>query len=160
MARSPALPCAWIADPAGHARLIVPLFVDCEIEGAELHLLTQPFLKRDIQVSSLSNPTSTVTLAAAFPNFRHSHIIFNIDRTTLEVDLSISWFSYCPAERVKPHQRRLRKDNKTLIVFAGLASLVQKTGRSTFCEWRYYNNSPFRSSLSFYAGVSNNTSNF
>ena len=145
MARFPALPCAWIADLAGHARLIVPLFVDCEIEGAEFHLLTQPFLNRDMQVSSLSNSTSTVTLAAAFPNFRHSHIIFKIDQTTPEVDLPISWFSYCDffkssAERVKPHQRRLRKSNKTLIVFAGRASLVQKTGRSTSCEWRYYNN--------------------
>ena len=82
LAHSRALPSAWIADLAGHARLIVPPFVQGEIEGAHPHckrelavfffrLFTHPFLNRDIKVSSLSISTSTATLSAACPNYTH-----------------------------------------------------------------------------------------
>ena len=79
-----------------------------EIEGARLHcerelafvlfrLLTDPFLNKDIQVSSLSNSESTVTVAGAFPNYRHSDdsidMLFNIDERTPEIYPSMSRLS-------------------------------------------------------------------
>ena len=122
LASSPGLPSTCIADLAVHAHLIVPLFVQGEIEGARLYcererafffrLLTDPFLNKDIQVSSLSNSESTVTVARAFPNYRHPDdsidMLFNIDQTTPEVYPPISSLSYfdfskCPGESVKPH---------------------------------------------------------
>ena len=75
-------------------------------------LLTDPFLNKDIQVSSLSNSESTVTVARAFPTYRHPDdsidMLFNIDETTPEVYPPISSLSYfdfskCPGESVKPH---------------------------------------------------------
>ena len=105
--------------------MIVPLFVQGEIGEARLHckrelpffrLLTDPFLNKDIQVSSLSNSESTVTVAGAFPNYRHPDdwidMLFNIDETTPKVYPPISRISHCdflkcPGERVKPHQTRL-----------------------------------------------------
>ena len=81
-------------------------------------LLTDPFLNKDIQVSSLSNSESTVTVAGAFPTYRNPDdsidMLFNIDQTTPEVyppisSLSYCDFSKCPGESVKPHYTRLSK---------------------------------------------------
>ena len=56
-----------------------------------------------------------------------------------------SWKS--SVERMKPDQTPLNKENKTMIVLAQHASLFQKTGRSTGCDWRCYHSPFFRLSL-------------